>query len=172
MVKNIFLTGLPCLGKTSLIKEIVGVLKGKKGGFYTFEIKEGNRRIGFKIENLKGKSGLLAHINFKSSYRISKYRVNLKDLEEIGVNSILEAIKECDIIVIDEIGKMEMLSRRFKEVVWKALESNKRIIGVIKLKDGFFITKIKKREDTNIFELTKMNREEIKTKILNLLSNR
>ncbi len=169
MIKNIFLTGLPCTGKTSLIKEIVKELKGKQGGFYTSEIKEKNKRIGFKIENFNGKSGVLAHVDFKSPYRISKYGVNLKDLNEIGTDSIEKAMRESEFIVVDEIGKMELLSPRFKKVVLNALETNKKIIGTIKLKYDYFTTEIKKRKDTQIFELTKTNREEIKRKILKLL---
>ncbi|MCK5533716.1 NTPase [bacterium] len=169
MIKNIFLTGLPCAGKTSLIKEIVKELKGKQGGFYTSEIKEGNKRIGFKIENFNGKSGLLAHIDFQSPYRISKYGVNLKDLDEIGTDSIVKAMQESEFIIVDEIGKMELLSPQFKKVVWNALETDKKIMGTIKLKHDYFTSEIKKRKDTQVFELTKTNREEIKTKILSLL---
>ncbi|MCK4532746.1 NTPase [bacterium] len=169
MVKNIFLTGLPCSGKTSLIKEIVKELKGKQGGFYTSEIKEKNKRIGFKIENFNGKSGLLAHIDFKSPYRISKYGVNLKELNKIGTHSIVKAMQESEFIVVDEIGKMELLSPQFKKVVWKALETNKKIIGTIKVKHDYFTAEIKKRNDTRIFELTKTNRKEVKRKILKLL---
>ncbi len=169
MVKNIFLTGLPCTGKTSLIKEIVKELKGKQGGFYTTEIKEKNKRIGFKIENFNGKSGLLAHVDFKSPHRISKYGVNLKDLNEIGTDSIEKAMQESEFIVVDEIGKMELLSPQFKKIVWDALETDKKIIGTIKVKHDYFTSEIKNRKDTQIFELTKTNREEVKQKILYLL---
>ncbi len=169
MIKNIFLTGLPCAGKTSLIKEIVKELRGKQGGFYTSEIKEKNKRIGFKIENFNGKSGVLAHVDFKSPYKISKYGINLKDLNEIGTDSVVKAMRESEFIVVDEIGKMELLSPQFKKVIWNALETDKKIIGTIKLKHDYFTAEIKKRKDTRIFELTKTNREEVKRKILKIL---
>ena len=106
MIKNIFITGKPGCGKTTLIKEISKELKPKIFGFYTEEIREKEKRVGFKIKTLDKKEGILAHIKFKSKYQVGKYKVNLKDLEEIGVSALEKAIKEKKIVLIDEIGKM------------------------------------------------------------------
>lgn len=165
-MKNIFITGKPRCGKTSLIKEIIKELKLDAGGFYTSEIREEKARAGFEIRSLRGKKGVLAHKHFKSPVRVSSYKVNIKDLEEIGVGSILEALRKNKIIVVDELGKMEMKSSKFKQTVLVALNSESKVLGTIKLTPGSFTDKIKKRKDVKIFHLTKQNKEEIKKKII------
>lgn len=164
-MKNILITGKPACGKTTLIKKVIDELKLNAGGFYTLEIRRGGKREGFKIVTLDGKEGILAHVNIDSKYRVSKYGVDLKSLEEIGVKSILNAIKEKEVIVIDEIGKMELFSKKFKEAVLYALDSNKKLLATIMLKPNPFADKIKKRKDTKIFYLTKENREKVKEEI-------
>jgi len=172
MVKNIFITGLPGCGKTTLIKEILKELKIPAKGFFTEEIRKGKERIGFKIVTLNGKEGILAEKGFKSPYRVSKYGVILKDLEEIGVREIEEGLKGDFLIVVDELGKMELFSNKFREVILKALDSQKnKILGTIMLKPNPFCDKIKQRKDTKILYLTRENRERIKKEILQLFRN-
>ncbi len=169
MIKNIFVTGKPGCGKTTLIKEISKKLNSKIFGFYTEEIREKEKRVGFKIKTLDKKEGILAHIKIKSKYQVGKYRVNLKDLEEIGVKALEKAIKEKKIVLIDEIGKMELFSEKFKKAVLKALNSENKVLGTIMLKRNPFCDKIKERKDTKIFYLKKENFKKIKKEIENFL---
>lgn len=168
-VKNIFITGKPGCGKTSLIKEILKELKLKAEGFYTSEIRENGERVGFRISSLDGKEGILAHKNLKTGPRVGRYRVNLRDLEEIGVKSILESLKENKLVIIDEIGKMEMKFQRFRDIIQIALESKNKVLGTIKVTTDPFTDEIKKRKDTKIFYLTRENSGEIKKEIISLL---
>jgi len=169
MAKNILITGKPRCGKTTLIIEILKESDLDAEGFYTSEIREKGIRKGFKVITLDGEEGILAHINIESPYRVSKYQVNIKDLEEIGVNSILDALQKNKIIIIDEIAKMELFSKKFKKAVIAALDSKNKILGTIMLKPNPSCDEIKKRKDTKIFYLTKANREKIKKEIINLL---
>lgn len=171
MIKNIFVTGKPGCGKTTLIREILKELNLDAGGFYTLEIREKGTRKGFKIKTLNGKEGILAHVNVKSPYRVSKYKVNIKDLEEIGVKSILDSLKENKITVIDEVGKMELWSEKFKKAVTIALNGENKVLGAIKLTPDSFVNKIRQRKDTKIFYLTGENREEIKKEITKFLES-
>jgi len=171
MIKNVFLTGPPGCGKTTLIKEILKELKLKAGGFFTEEIRERGIRKGFKIITLDGKEGILAHVDIKSQLKVSKYGVNLKDLEEIGVKEIEKNLKENFLIVVDEIGKMEIFSSKFREAILKALNSKNKILGTIMLKENPFCDKIKKRKDTKVFYLTRENREKVKKEILCLFQS-
>jgi nucleoside-triphosphatase len=166
MIKNIFVTGLPGCGKTTLIKGILKELKIPAKGFFTEEMRKGEERIGFKIVTFSGREGILAEKGFKSPYRVSKYGVILRDLEEIGVKEIEEGLRGDFLIVVDEIGKMELFSRKFREVILKALDSKNRILGTIILKENPFCDKIKQREDTKVFYLTRENREKVKKEIL------
>jgi len=166
MIKNILLTGRPRTGKTTILKEIIKDLDC--GGFYTEEIIQNNRRTGFKIKTLDGKEGILAKEGLKGRYRLGRYRINLRALEEIGIRAMEEALKNKDIIVIDEMGKMEFFSKKFKDFVLNALDSNKRVIGVIHRE---FLDIVNLREDTKIFKVSLNNHQEIISKCRSLLQN-
>ncbi len=161
--KNILLTGNPGVGKTTIIKRVTSGLKNI-GGFFTEEIKEEGKRIGFRIVTIDGKKGILAHKE-KGEFMIGKYSVNIKDLEEIAVESVFSAIKEKEIVIIDEIGKMEILSSKFREVVMEALDSPKIVIGVIHKENSGFFKKIKERKDVELIEVRFDNRNHIEKKL-------
>lgn len=159
-MKHILLTGKPHTGKTTLLKRIIRGLNNC-GGFYTEEIIKDNRRTGFRIKTLDGREGILASKGLKSKFKLGKYGINLKDLEEIGVKAVEEALKTKDTIVIDEIGKMELFSNKFKEAVKNALDSGKRLIGVIHIADLGFLNKIRQRKDVAILEVNLENHNQI-----------
>ena len=105
---------------------------------------------------------------------MGKYRVNLDDLKNIGGNAILKAMKDADVIVVDEIGPMELFSQAFKDAIVQAVDSNKPILGTIHFRaQNPLINAIKARNDVEIFEVTNENRESIHnlitTKILRIL---
>ncbi len=158
---NILLTGRPGIGKTTLIKRVLGSIGGvmRIGGFYTQEIRENNVRFGFKILTVNGNEGVLAHIHLKSKFKVGKYGINLLNMDEIGVKSILEALNY-DLIIIDEIGSMELYSNKFKAVVTNALDTG-MVFGTISRKRDLFIDKIRKRDDTEIIEVTLDNRNSL-----------
>lgn len=164
-MKHILLTGRPRTGKTTLLKRIIKDLKSFLGGFYTEEITTDNKRVGFRIKTLDGKEGILAMEGLKSGFRLGKYGINVEDLEAIGVKAVEDAVKTKDVVVIDEIGKMELFSQKFKDVVLKALDSNKRVMGVIHREDTKFLNDIKSRKDVAVFEVNLDNHDEIIKKI-------
>lgn len=158
---NYLLTGHPGVGKTTIIKKVLEKLKLPAGGFYTEEIREENKRMGFAIVTLSGLKGVLAHRNFKSRYRVGEYGVGVYTLNRIGVKEIQMCLMEKKIIVIDEIGKMELLSPQFQETVDKALNADNPVLGTITLARHPFAQKVRERADVKIFEVTKENREAV-----------
>src|SRR5208337_1606648 len=134
--KRIFLlTGSPSVGKTSALLRIVESLKANDydiGGMVSREARVGRDRVGFEILNVNtGEKGWLAHVAQKQGPQVGRYRVNINDLEDIGAEAITSAVKESDVIVIDEIGPMELHSKKFKEAVHMAAKSQKLLIGVV-----------------------------------------
>jgi nucleoside-triphosphatase len=164
---NILLTGMPGVGKTSIIKRVIGKL-GDAGGFYTEEMREGERRVGFKIVMLSGREGVLAHVNCRSRYRVGKYGVNIDDLEKVGVGSIREAIEKNKIVVIDEIGRMELCSEKFRKSVKEALNKGK-VFGTIMLKSEPFADEIKRRGDTKIIYVNRKNCDRVTEELLRVI---
>jgi nucleoside-triphosphatase len=157
------LTGMPSVGKTTVLARTVGELRARGvsvGGMFSREVREGAARVGFEIIDVNsGSIGWLAHVKLKGGPQVGKYQVNLKDLENIGVRAITNALETSDVVVIDEIGPMELLSQKFKDSVRKALESNKLIIAIIhqKIQDSL-IVEAKNREDAQVFVITPENR--------------
>ncbi len=160
-MKKILLTGLPGVGKTTIIKKFVQNYKGGCAGFYTEEIKENNVRMGFKLITLDGRSCIMAHKSIKSPFQVGKYGVNLECIEELGVSAIKKAIAGKKIVVIDEIGKMELFSQKFKDAVIEAFDSECPVLATILYMSNPFCDKIKARNNITIFEITISNRNTI-----------
>lgn len=169
MANVYLLTGSPGAGKTTLIKEAVARLRARAGGFYTQEIRAGGVRQGFKITTLNGHDAILSHIDISSPHRVSKYGVDIENLEKVGVTALHQAIKESDLIVIDEIGKMELFSPRFKEVVLQAIESGKKVLGTIMLNPHPFADEIKRHPQVKVVHVSRANHDQLLNEILKWL---
>ena len=169
MASVYLLTGSPGTGKTTAIRQAITKSKAKAGGFYTEEIRSGGIRQGFRIITLDGQDAILAHIDNPSHYRVSKYGVDIANLDAIGVAAINRALKESDLIVIDEIGKMELFSHLFREAVLRAIDSGKRVLGTIMLNPHPFADDIKRRHEVKVVELTRANHDQVLREIMDWL---
>jgi nucleoside-triphosphatase len=169
MASVYLLTGKPGTGKTTVIRQAIASSKIKAGGFYTEEIRSGGIRQGFRIVTVDGQDAILAHVDNPSRYRVSKYGVDIANLDNIGVASIERAIEESDLIVIDEIGKMELFSSRFSEAALKALDSGKKVLGTIMLNPHPFADGVKRHPKVKVVELTRVNHDQVLTEILDWL---
>jgi len=127
-------------------------------GFFTQEIREKSRRTGFSIMTLDGKKGVLAHENMKSRFRVGKYGVNVEDIDQIAVPSMLPDRPD-EIVVVDEVGKMECFSSLFRQTLMKILDSDHQVIGSIAQKGDRFIQRIKARDDVLVVLVTEKNRD-------------
>ncbi len=164
--KRIIITGAPGVGKTTLIRKVAAAQADLNPvGFYTAEIREKGERKGFELIALDGRRGLLSHVDIRSPYRVGKYGVDVDAFE-----AFLEAIDLLNlahgVVIIDEIGKMECLSTKFRTTVGRLFESDKTIIATIALRGGGMIEDIKHRPDVALFEVTFHNRDTIAVEIL------
>ena len=166
-IRNILITGPPRCGKSTLIEKVLSGIERPVTGFFTREIKERGKRVGFSINTLDGREGMLAHQSINSQFNVGKYGVNLKDIDSIAVPSMIPAREE-EIIVIDEIGKMECFSHLFRETVLRALDLPNWTIGSIAQKGDPFIQKIKERDDLMVINITFQNWSREVNKILEL----
>jgi nucleoside-triphosphatase len=161
-MKQVYLlTGRPGTGKTSIIKQAVAGMKGKAGGFYTEEIRSQGVREGFRLVTLDGHSAILAHIDIHSQYRVSKYGVDLNSLDRVGVSALYQAAEECDLVVVDEIGKMELFSANFREAVLHIIDSGKKVLGTIMLSPNPWADAIKRQPQVNLVEVTRVNYQSV-----------
>jgi len=173
MKRVYLLTGKPGTGKTSLIKKALAGIGGNAGGFYTEEIRERGIRQGFRLVTLDGQSAILAHVNTDSPYRVSKYGVELNNLDNIGVAALQQAAQQCDYIVIDEIGKMELFSDSFRKTVLQIIShSNKKVLGTIMLNSNPFADVIKTHPEVNVITVTAENHATVLEKLHHWIKSR
>ncbi len=165
MKSTYLLTGMPGTGKTSLIKQVAASLNGRAGGFFTEEIRSAGNRQGFRIVTLDSRIVQLAHINIKSPYHVSKYGVDIEGLESTGVEALQQAARQSEVVIVDEIGKMELFSDKFKTAVAEIIDSGKKVLGTIMLKPHPWADAIKKRPQVHIITVTRHNHEQVMKEI-------
>lgn len=156
--RNILFTGPPGCGKSTIIEKIVQRIKRPSAGFFTREIRDRGRRVGFSITTIDGKHGILAHVDIQSPSRVGRYGVNLQDIDQIAVPSMVPE-NENVVVVIDEIGKMECYSPAFRQALTQVLDSGNTVVGSISLKGDAFIGAVKKRRDTLLILVSEKNRD-------------
>lgn len=153
---NILVTGPPGCGKSTVIETVVRNLTRPATGFFTREIREQSVRKGFEVVTLEGKRGILAHLSLEAPLRVGKYSVTVEGLERLAIPSMIPTTPD-EIVVIDEIGKMECLSKLFRETLIRVLDAANPVLGSIAAKGDAFIEAIKARHDVLMIEVSREN---------------
>lgn len=178
MSKQIIITGKPSIGKTTLIMELISLMKREKIpviGFWTKEIRKKGKRVGFEFETTWGDVGTLAHVNSDSEYHVSKYGVNIDEFER----KILPMFKKIShnttqVIVMDELGKMEFLSSDFSKQInylFSRSQNESDIVATLGLHYMDRYKKWKSKNDTlQLFRLTRDNYDKIKEIIISSIT--
>ena len=165
MTKNLFVAGTPGVGKTSLLREVTLPKKTRIGGFYTEHMLVGRMRKGFIMRTFDGQERVLASKGMKSPHQLGKYGVDINALENVGIPALKLGMMTKDLIVIDEIGSMEMMSERFRQTLLEALTSTKPVLATIRAASQPFSDQVKKFSDTQTIILTKANYNQVKLQV-------
>jgi nucleoside-triphosphatase len=165
LAKNLFIAGTPGVGKTMLLREVTLSKREHIGGFYTEHILSGRIRKGFVIRTFDGQERMLASKDLKSTHKLGKYGVDLNALENVGVPALKLALMSKSVIVIDEIGSMEMMSERFRTILLECLTSTKPVLATIRTASQPFCDQVKKFSDTQTIQLTKSNYASVKQQV-------
>ncbi|MFO7836546.1 MAG: nucleoside-triphosphatase [Candidatus Thorarchaeota archaeon] len=165
MKKHVLLTGRPGIGKTTAIRKAIQYIGIERvGGFWSSEMKRDGRRVGFGIHTVEGEDGILAHVDRNHGPLVSKYRVNVADINRVAIPALERARKCGKIIIIDEIAKMELYSEGFKQEVLKCLNEG-RVLGTIQQWSSSFLNQVRNRSDVRMVEVTTANRDELPAQI-------
>lgn len=157
---RIAVTGNPGVGKTTLVKRVIEAVPLRAGGMITEEIRKCGRRVGFLIRDLgTGQEGILAHLHSQGCPRFGRYRLNLKDLELVGAAAICRAIREADLVVVDEVGPMELQSEEFVSAVAQALAGAKNLLVTVHRASSHPLAYRVRHEADHYLRLTKQNRD-------------
>ena len=164
MAKKLLITGRPGVGKTTLIKKVAQMMRPfYLAGFYTEEIREQGERVGFQLVSLDGQRRVMSHIDIHSPFRVGRYGVDVEGFERFLASLPFATTSH---VVIDEIGKMECLSKQFQQLVTAMLDRNVTCIATIAQHGTGFIESIKQRMDVTLFAIDNGNRDSLATVLL------
>jgi nucleoside-triphosphatase len=167
---KVILTGRPGVGKTTLVRRLAEALGERAAGFYTAELRQYGERVGFDIVTLSGGHGILARVDWPGPPRVGRYGVRLWDLENLAVPEIYRGIAQGKVLLIDEIGKMELASAAFREAVGAAFRSPNTVVATARLGPDPFVESLKALNGVLTFHVTPSNRRELLDRLLKMLS--
>ena len=171
---KIGITGLPGAGKTFALMKVIQMLEAdglKVGGMITEPIVTKNRREGFYVLDwITKEKRIFASKDIESKIMVGRYGVDILALEEVGVQALKRATIESQVIVVDEVGKMEVESESFINAVKEAMDADKPLILTLHKKSrNPLLQDIRRRDDVRILEVTSVNRNLLPYKIVKLL---
>lgn len=162
----VLITGRPGCGKTTLVRDVIEALQAPASGFYTRETRGAKgRRTGFELVTLDGRVATLADTSSSGPHRVGRYCVHIGALDRVGVPAIDEAVASGRMVVVDEIGRMELLSMAFQRAVVDAIRRHRLLFGTIMLAAHPFADELKQQADVLLFELTDANRDETRAAV-------
>ncbi|MFN3974812.1 MAG: nucleoside-triphosphatase [Dehalococcoidia bacterium] len=169
--RALLLTGRPGVGKTTLLRRALGHCQVPAAGFYTQEVRERGVRIGFDMVTLDGRRAPLARAGLSSPWRVGRYGVDKETLEKIGVAALREAVKTRSLAVVDEIGRMEMCSPAFIQVLEEALKGGIPILGTIMQKPHPIADRVKSAPEVRVLEVLLATREKVFQEVVEWLQS-
>jgi len=168
--RKVLLTGRPGVGKTTVLVRLAALLGREAAGFYTAEVREADRRVGFEIVTLGGERAVLADAGSVSRYRVGKYGVEVDNLA-LAVGELERALGsgENTCLLIDEIGKMELFSPAFREIVRRCFAAPNPVVATIMAKPHPFCDALKNRPGVRLVTVTPANRDRLPRELLAFL---
>jgi nucleoside-triphosphatase len=167
MGKTLLLTGRPGIGKTTVIKAVVKGLERTAGGFYTEEIRGPGGRKGFRLLTLDGPETVMAHVDLRGQGRprVGRYGVDVEAIERLGVATLRRAMLEGRLIVVDEIGKMELFCGPFKDAVLQAVGGPHTVLATVMASPNPWVDSLKMMPQVEIWEVTVKNRDRLPDRV-------
>lgn len=170
----ILITGKPGIGKTTLVRKIIEGIPNC-GGFYTREVRVDGKRTGFEIIILDGRIGTLATSSpepeFRSKAMVGRFRVNVEVVDTIVIDALQKAVEENRVVIIDEIGPMELFSERFQQAVLDILNHDElKVIGTIVDRSFELTDQIKQHPRVKLVRLDEQNRDTMFEELADMLN--
>jgi nucleoside-triphosphatase len=169
-VVKILLEGRPGVGKTTLAIAVVDALADRGlevSGFTTEEIRERGRRVGFAIEAIGGEREVMAHVDYSGPPRVGKYGVDLEALERVALPAFEE---RSEVLVIDELGKMELHSQALCDAVTTAMQEDGNVVATVQATAHPFTDELKARDDVDVIQVTRANRDELRDRLVDTVA--
>lgn len=157
--------GAPGIGKTTVLRRVAaGLATGTVRGFYTEEIREDGARQGFRPVGFDEKTSVIAHVAFAKKHRVGKYGVDVDAIDDAA--ALLRPVPAARVYLVDEIGRMECLSKRFVDAMRRLIAGGVPVVATVGARGGGFIAEVKRMSECELWQITHANREELPERIL------
>jgi nucleoside-triphosphatase len=174
-VPRILLTGPPHAGKTTLVSRLADELTADGvavGGLLTREMREDGNRVGFTAEEIGGPRVLLAHVSLHEGPMVGRYHVDVAAFESLALPAIQRALQRGGVVIIDELGQMELFSPAFIDSVNRLLDQPVPLVATIHARQHPVTDAIKQRPDTELLEIHPGHADELLAHLASRLSRR
>jgi nucleoside-triphosphatase len=171
---RVLLEGRPAVGKTTVARRLAELLREAGvplAGFVTEELRERARRVGFAIETFDGAHAVLAHVTLPGPPRVGRYGVDLPAFERLALPA-LASPPDRGVVLIDELGKMELASEAFRSAVSRLLEQPVVLVATVHVARHAFTDALKRRPDVEVVPVVAGNRDELPTQLAARLGRR
>src|SRR5512142_2420939 len=161
---HLLIVGPPRCGKSTAITALVRLIRERHvpvGGFVTHEQRRDGRRVGFVVQGIEGAAALIAHEGLDGPVRVGRYGVDVAAFERVALPALRWALDAREIVVVDEIARMELASEPFRTLITEAFDGPAPVVATVHVHPHPFTDALKQRGDVEIFELTKDNRDEL-----------
>ena len=167
-IPRLLLEGRPGIGKTTVARRLVNLLQEAGvpvGGFTTAELRAGGRRAGFAVEAVSGAQKVLAHVDLPGPPRVGRYGVDLRAFEQVALPA-LRSPATGGVVVVDELGKMELASAAFREAVVELLGREVAVVATVQLARHRFTDALKRRPDMQVVRVTEATRDALPEQLM------
>ncbi|MFF4548339.1 nucleoside-triphosphatase [Streptomyces sp. NPDC001406] len=166
MPTRILLEGRPGTGKTTVVRRLAALLRTRRAvGFTTEEIRHGGTRSGFALETLEGGlRAVFAHVDFPGPPRVGRYGVDLGVLERLALPPLRSAASDPapgDLVLIDELGRMELACDAFRDTVGVLFDSDIDVVATVHAHSDPFTDALKRRPDIALVQVTRSHRDSL-----------
>lgn len=167
-MNNLFLTGEIGIGKTTVLKNVLEKINLSIGGYTTDRTIDGPIRT-YTARALYDETEKVTLAKIDSTDWTKEV---FKEAFDTEILSILNySFQNKDLIVLDELGFAENDIYSFTSTIYKLLDSNKIVFGILKDYDCEFLNTIRSREDIIILNITHQNRDSISSEALEILKS-
>jgi nucleoside-triphosphatase len=117
-------------------------------GFVTSEIRRGGRRSGFVVTGIGGLERKLA-VRGGAGPKVGSYGVDVRAFEEVALLELTNGLELGSTLIVDEIGKMELLSAAFADLVPRIFDAG-RVLATVPAAPHPLIDGLKARPDVSL----------------------
>jgi nucleoside-triphosphatase len=165
------LKGRPGIGKTTVARRLLQLLQEAGvpvGGFTTGELRAGGRREGFVVEAVSGAREVLAHVDLPGPPRVGRYGVDLAALERVALPALREP-GAGGVVVVDELGRMELASAAFRAAVVELLGRDVAVVATVHQARDRFTDAVRRRPDIRVVRVTEATRDALPEQLMSCL---